>query len=107
MVIGKKEDYNKNLSNVTQRNREYRDLIKSKYGFDISDKVVNYKIEYCETFIPQERYLEKSERLEFADNLMILDSNIYSKGIIDIDFKDRGIVEYFIESLLKKILRTI
>ena len=98
----KKEDYNKNLSNVTQRNREYRDLIKSKYGFDISDKVVNYKIEYCETFIPQERYLEKSERLEFADNLMILDSNIYSKGIIDIDFKDRGIVEYFIESLLKE-----
>lgn len=54
-----KEDYNKNLSNITQRNREYRDLIKSKYGFDISDKVVNYKIEYCETFIPQERYLEK------------------------------------------------
>ena len=98
----KKEDYNKNLSNITQRNREYRDLIKSKYGFDISDKVVNYKIEYCETFIPQERYLEKSERLEFADNLMILDSNIYSKGIIDIDFKDRGIVEYFIESLLKE-----
>ena len=83
-------------------NREYRDLIKSKYGFDISDKVVNYKIEYCETFIPQERYLEKSERLEFADNLMILDSNIYSKGIIDIDFKDRGIVEYFIESLLNE-----
>ena len=98
----KKEDYNKNLSNITQRNREYRDLIKSKYGFDISDKVVNYKIEYCETFIPQERYLEKSERLEFADNLMILDSNIYSKGIIDIDFKDRGIVEYFIESLLNE-----
>ncbi len=30
-------------------------------------------------------------------NLMTLDSNIYFKGIIDIDFKDRGIVEYFIE----------
>ena len=33
---------------------------------------------------------------------MILDSNIYSKGIIDIDFKDRGIVEYFIENLLNE-----
>ena len=33
---------------------------------------------------------------------MILDSNIYSKGLIDIDFKDRGIVEYFIESLLNE-----
>ena len=98
----KKEDYNKNLNNVTQRNIEYQDLIKSKYGFDISDKVVNFKIKYCETFIPEERYLSKSERLEFADSLMILDSNIYSKGIIDIDFKDRGVVEYFIESLLNE-----
>ena len=33
---------------------------------------------------------------------MILDSNMYSKGIIDIDFKDRGIVEYFIEYLLNE-----
>ena len=31
----KKEDYNNNLNNVTHRNIEYRDLIKSKYGFDI------------------------------------------------------------------------
>ena len=30
---------------------------------------------------------------------MILDSQIYSKGMIDIDFRDRGIVEYFIDSL--------
>lgn len=97
-----KEDYNKNLNNVTQRNIEYQDLIKSKYGFDISDKVVNFKIKYCESFIPEERYLSKRERLEFADSLMILDSNIYSKGIIDIDFKDRGVVEYFIESLLNE-----
>ena len=96
----KKEDYNKNLDNVTQRNREYRDLIKSRYGFDISDKVVNYRINYCESFIPEHKYLSKSQRLEFADRLMTLDSNIYAKGIIDIDFKDRGIVEYFIESLL-------
>ena len=98
----KKEDYNKNLNNVTQRNIEYQNLIKSKYGFDISDKVVNFKIKYCESFIPEERYLSKRERLEFADSLMILDSNIYSKGIIDIDFKDRGVVEYFIESLLNE-----
>lgn len=98
----KKNDYNKNLTNITKRNQEYSDLIKMKYGFDISKKVVNYKIEYCESFIPQERYLEKSERLEFADSLMILDSNMYSKGIIDIDFKDRGIVEYFIENLLNE-----
>lgn len=96
----KKEDYNKNLNNVTQKNIDYKELIKSKYGFDISDKVVNYKINYCESFIPEKKYLSKSERLEFADRMMILDSNIYSKGIIDIDFKDRGVVEYFIENMM-------
>lgn len=98
----KKEDYNKNLDNVIQRNIEYRDLIKSKYGFDISDKVVNYKINYCESFVPEYKHLSKSQRLEFADKLMTLDSNIYAKGIIDIDFKDRGIVEYFIDTLLNE-----
>ncbi|WP_195940497.1 YkgJ family cysteine cluster protein [Romboutsia sp. 1001713B170131_170501_G6] len=97
----KKEDYNKNLSNITTRNREYSELMKSKYGFDISEEVVNYKIKYCEDFKPQNGYLNKSTRLSFADELMILDSKLYSKGIIDIDFKDRGIVEYFIEALLK------
>ncbi len=96
----KKDDYNKNLANVNSRNIEYQKLIKSKYGFDISDEVVNYKIKYCESFIPYNGYLDKSIRLSFSDELMVLDSNIFSKGIIDIEFKDRGIVEYFIESLL-------
>lgn len=96
----RKDDYNKNLLNITQRNVDYNKIIKSKYGFDISDEVVNYKIQYCEDFIPQNDYLDKATRLEFADELMTLDSNIYSKGIIDIEFKDRGIVEYFIDYLL-------
>lgn len=98
----RKNDYNKNLLNVTQKNIDYNNIIKSKYGFDISDEVVNYKIQYCEDFIPQKDYLDKSARLSFADDLMTLDSNIYSKGIIDIEFKDRGIVEYIIDYLLNE-----
>lgn len=95
-----KEDYNKNLDSVSDRNKEYSNLIKEEYGFDISEEVVNYRIKYCESFKPEERYLEKSERLSFSDDIMILDSKIYSKSILDIEFKDRGIVEYFIESML-------
>lgn len=98
----KKDDYNKNLSNVTQRNIDYNKIVKSKYGFDISNEVINYKIKYCEAFIPENDYLIKSDRLAFADELMTLDSKIFSKGIIDIDFKDRGIVEYFIDSILNE-----
>ena len=98
----KKEDYNKNLKDVIDKNIQYKNVMKGKYGFDISDEVVNYKIKYCNSFIPEERYLSKSERLDFADSLMVLDSQLFSKGIIDIEFRDRGIVEYFIDSLLNQ-----
>ncbi|MGL5641570.1 MAG: YkgJ family cysteine cluster protein [Paraclostridium sp.] len=95
-----KYDYNTNLNNINQKNRDYAQLIQKEYGFEINDKVVDFKINYCEDFKPSERYLEKHERLEFADSLMILDSKLYSSGVLDIEFKDRGIVEYFIDSLL-------
>jgi Fe-S-cluster containining protein len=95
-----KNDYNLNLNNINNKNKDYAKLIKNEYGFDINNEVVNYKISYCEDFKPNERYLEKHERLSFSDSLIILDSKIYSSGVIDIEFKDRGIVEYFIESLL-------
>lgn len=98
----KKEDYNKNLKDITAKNQQYKNIMKGKYGFDISDEVVNYKIKYCEDFIPEKKYLSKSERLNFADNIMVLDSRLFSKGIIDIEFRDRGIVEYFIDSLLNQ-----
>lgn len=97
-----KEDYNKNLKDITDKNQQYKNIMKGKYGFDISDEVVNYKIKYCEDFIPENRYLSKSERLSFADDLMVLDSRLFSKGVIDIEFRDRGIVEYFIDSLLNQ-----
>ncbi|EQI49228.1 hypothetical protein MZI70_14705 [Clostridioides difficile] len=100
----KKEDYNKNLDNVIEKNNNYRELMKKQYGFEINDEVVNYRIDYCDRFIPNKDYLSKSKRLSFFDELMILDSNIYSSGNIDIDFRDRGIVEYFIESLLYRNL---
>ena len=96
----KKEDYNKNLKDITEKNQQYKNIMKGKYGFDISDEVVNYKIKYCEDFIPDNEYLSKSERLGFADDLMVLDSRLFSRGVIDIEFRDRGIVEYFIDSLL-------
>ena len=96
----KKDDYNKNLDNVTQRNKDYQVFMKNKYGFDISDEVVNFKIKYCEDFKPHNGYLDKSERLSFSDEIMTLDSRFFANDVIDIEFRDRGIVEYFIESLL-------
>ena len=98
----KKDDYNNNLNNVTKRNIEYKEYMKKEYGFDISDEVVNFKIKYCEDFKPQKDYLDKSTRLSFSDNIMSLDSRFFANEIINIDFRDRGIVEYFIELLFNQ-----
>ena len=96
----KKEDYNANLSRVIEQNMNYKKDMKNLYGVDISDEVLNFSIKYCETFKPEKNYLSKKERLNFDDDLMVLDSRLFSKGVIDIEFRDRGIVEYFIESML-------
>ncbi len=95
-----KIDYNKNLDSIIRKNIEYKNILKKEYDFDITDEIVNFRIDYCDKFIPDDRYLTKSERLYFSDKLICLDSKIISRGIIDIDFRDRGIVEYFIEYLL-------
>lgn len=98
----KKDDYNKNLNDIIDKNTQYKNIMKGKYGIDIEDDVVNYKIEYCDVFKPEKRYLSKSERLNLADSIMVIDSKLFSKGIIDIEFRDRGVVEYFIDSLLNQ-----
>ncbi len=95
-----KNDYNTNLDFIKEKNRDYRNLMKSRYGFEISEDVVEYRIEYCEKFLHKNgKRLLKEERLSYLDQIMILDSQIYSKGMINIDFRDRGVVEYFIDSL--------
>ena len=96
----KKDDYNKNLSRVINQNMDYRSYLKKDYGIDISEEVLNFSIKYCEKFKPEFDYLSKEERLGFADDIMILDSKILASGLIDISYKDRGIVEYFIEYLM-------
>ena len=96
----KEKDYNKNLQKILYVNKEYKDFMKSKYEFAISEEVVNYKISYCEKFKPKNYYLSKSERLSFSEEIFCLDSRILSNSLINIGFKDRGIVEYFIEYLL-------
>lgn len=96
----RKEDYNKNLERVININKEYRDSLKREYGVDIHKEVMDFSIKYCEKFIPEHDYMSKSQRLSYSDELIVLDSKILAGSNIHIDYKDRGIVEYFIESLL-------
>lgn len=95
-----KEDYNKNLQRVIKQNMEYKDAIKEMYDIDISEEVLSFSIKYCEKFKPELDYLSKQSRLSFCDEVMSLDSRILGSGLIDIDYRDRGIVEYFIEYLM-------
>lgn len=96
----KKDDYNKNLQRVINQNMEYKDSIKEIYDIDISEEVLNFSIKYCEKFKPELDYLSKQTRLSFSDQVMSLDSRVLGSGLIDIDYRDRGVVEYFIEYLM-------
>ncbi len=96
----KKDEYNANLSRVINKNINYKDDMKKLYGIDINDEVLDFSIKYCEKFKPEKNYLSKKERLNFEDKIMNLDARILGSGLIDISYRDRGIVEYFIESLL-------
>lgn len=96
----KKDDYNKNLERVLNQNMEYKDALKEIYDIDINQEVLDFSIKYCEKFKPELDYLSKQSRLDFSDQIMNLDSRILGSSLIDIDYKDRGIVEYFIESLM-------
>ncbi len=94
-----KEDYEKNYEKVKKQNLNFAKDIEKYYGIKVNPKVSNYKIQYCKDFKPQRGYLSKEERLNFSDEIVTLDSTLYREKIISIDFKDRGIVEYFIESI--------
>lgn len=96
----KREDYNLNLNRVIERNIDYKKNVKNLYGIDISQEVLDFSIKYCEKFKPEIDYLSKKTRLNFEDEIMNLDAKILGSGIIDIPYKDRGIVEYFIESMI-------
>jgi Fe-S-cluster containining protein len=103
-----KEDYNNNLNKIKKQNIEFAKYMKEEHDLTINDSIVNYKISYCEDFKPYKDYMSKYNRLSFSDKIVTLDSKLYSKGIINIDFKDRGIVEYFIESMFnEKVSRNI
>ena len=96
----KKDDYNNNLERVLNQNMEYKDALKEIYDIDINQEVLDFSIKYCEKFKPELDYLSKQSRLDFSDQIMNLDSRILGSSLIDIDYKDRGAVEYFIESLM-------
>ena len=99
-----KEDYNKNLDKIKDENREFAKYMEKQYGLTINNNIINYKIPYCEDFKPDKGYMSKHHRLSFYDRIVTLDSNLYSKGIININFRDRGIVEYFVESVFNEKL---
>ncbi|SHH35209.1 YkgJ family cysteine cluster protein [Tepidibacter thalassicus] len=94
-----KEDYEKNYERIKKENIKFADDMKKNYNIKISDEVLNYKIKYCEYFKPSKGYMSKEKRLNFYDNMVMLDSKLYSQGIVNVNFKDRGVVDYFIESI--------
>ncbi len=99
-----KKDYELNLANIKDKNSEFAEIMKSELNVSIPNEIINYEIKYCEKFKPYQSYMKKTDRMDLADNMFILDSKILANEIMALDYKDRGIVEYFIETLLEEEL---
>ncbi|MDR0880105.1 MAG: YkgJ family cysteine cluster protein [Clostridioides sp.] len=96
----KKIDYEANLKNILKRNEKFELELFDECKIMVNKEVSDFKIEYCNDFVPGAGYMSKEDRLALSDKVITLDSRILNSGTIDIEFKDRGIVEYFIESMI-------
>lgn len=95
-----KDDYEANYKRIKESNIAIFNDIRLKYNYKVNDNVFNYKIEYCNEFKPNNRYLSKNERLKYFDELIALDFYLYEKSYID-EFLKLGIVEHFINYIFK------
>ena len=97
-----KEDYEKNYERIRLENEENEKALAENYNISIKKAIMGYKIQYCQAFKPEKKYMTKTERMDFYDAIVNLDSKILGSGSINLDYKDRGIVDYFIESKFYK-----
>lgn len=91
------KDYESNYDRIKGQNVEIAREIEDRYGLRIPSGIVGFKIDYCKEFVPGDGYMTKDQRLELHDRMVSLDSKLIIGGGFDVEFRDRGIVEYFIE----------
>ncbi len=90
-----KQEHEANYRKINETNKSIQEFIKNEYNLVIPDEIINRKINYCKAFYTTNR-IEKSARLNIQDHLLNLDSKYFAMEVIDEEYLNFGLVDWFI-----------
>ncbi|MCT4593751.1 MAG: YkgJ family cysteine cluster protein [Anaeromicrobium sp.] len=92
------DEHEKNYLKVLETNRNIKNYLKEEYDLAIPQEVVNKKISYCGEFSTNKR-LSREDRLDIQDNILNMDSKFFIMELIDEDYMNLGLVDWFMYML--------
>lgn len=95
----KQKDYEANYTLIQKQNGGVAASIQTHYGFKMPRAVVRRKIDFCESFIP-EKFLTENKVGALYSQLIHLDSQLYFKGIMDENWLNGDLVDFYLTVLL-------
>ncbi|BEP27744.1 YkgJ family cysteine cluster protein [Helicovermis profundi] len=90
-----KADHEKNYKEINEKNNEVKEFFKGRYNLNIPQKVVDYKLEYCENFKTESNITLKEREILF-NSLIDLDSKFLAMDLLDEEFFNISLVSWFI-----------
>ena len=89
-----KNDYNYNYERLQTENKKTAKSFMENADILIDEKYIDFKIPYCESF--KGEILSKDKRNILYDDIIKIDSDFIAGNGLNLDFKDKGIVEHLL-----------
>ena len=96
----RQKDYEANYTRIQQQNIGVATSIQSHYGLKMPKSVVRRKIDFCESFIPDQLLTENKVDALYSQ-LINLDSQLFFKGVMDENWLNGDLVDYYLTVLLE------
>ncbi len=95
-----KKQYNENYKRLQKENRKTAEIFKENADILIDENYTDFKIPYCENFLGD--ILSKDERNNLYDSLIKADSDFIMSSGLDIEFKDKGVIEHILSIIFRE-----
>lgn len=95
-----KKDYNENYDRLKTENKKTAKIFREDADIVIDEKYIDFKIPYCESF--QGEILSKHQRSDLYDEVIKTDSDFIAGNGLDIEFKDKGVIEHILSVLFSE-----
>lgn len=89
-----REDYERNYEGVLASNQQVKAYFNDHFQIEIPEEVVKYKIEFCESFVP-ERVMTAEDRDDMVDLMFSMDSKFFMEELITEDYINTTLITWF------------